>query len=618
MKYKYLLLLITLLVSNNLIFAEYFRQIGLSEGLTQPSVMAIYQDQLGRMWFGTREGINRYDGRQITPFKGWSGSPEVSSSVWLGNEVSSITADKSGNLFFLIDKDIIKFDIRSEKFSRLSQNARIPVLASFGGEIWYMKYDSLFYYPAGKEEPVFKLKTEITAAINCLTLLYDRICIGTRDGAIFIDRASQTRTQILKGIDIYQLFESSQKELWIGTRMHGLYRMNKEGVLAQIPYDEAVPSDANTILKFIVDECTDLASLLPVNYTNMPGGDSNLQRITKGMALALKSRVTLYMASPLYSTDNTQKWQDAAQAAYDLISQVGTLGYQLDKYFNLFGDVNNQSKEVIMCRPTGASTTFEARNFPMGVTGGSTSTCPTENLVSAYEMTDGNTFNWDNPEMAASPYENRDPRLAMTVVYNGMEWPKTTPVEIVEGGKNGQPLKSATSTGYYLRKYVNNSITFDTGETTTSKQHNWILFRYAEILLNYAEAMINAYGDPDYKGNYTLSAREAVNQVRARSDVRMPAYPAGMSKEAFLKRLKNERRVEFAFEGQRFWDLRRWKMLDEMKNIYKVRVVKEEDGTVRYTKELHSIYQIMDKMYFYPISNAELFKNHNLTQNSGW
>lgn len=388
--------------------------------------------------------------------------------------------------------------------------------------------------------------------------------------------------------------------------------------LSQEEANEAVPSDANIILKFIVDECTDLASLLPVNYANMPGGDSNLQRITKGMALALKSRVTLYMASPLYSKDDTQKWKDAAQAAYDLISQVGTLGYQLDKYSNLFGDVNNQSKEVIMCRPTGASTTFEARNFPMGVTGGSTSTCPTENLVSAYEMTDGNTFNWDNPEMAASPYENRDPRLAMTVVYNGMEWPKTTPVEIVEGGKNGQPLKSATSTGYYLRKYVNNSITFDTGETTTSKQHNWILFRYAEILLNYAEAMINAYGDPDYKGNYTLSAREAVNQVRARSDVRMPAYPAGMSKEAFLKRLKNERRVEFAFEGQRFWDLRRWKMLDEMKNIYKVRVVKEEDGTVRYTKELHSIYQIRDKMYFYPISNAELFKNHNLTQNSGW
>lgn len=388
--------------------------------------------------------------------------------------------------------------------------------------------------------------------------------------------------------------------------------------LSQEEANEAAPSDANTILKFIVNECTDLASSLPANYTNMPGGDSNLQRITKGMALALKSRATLYMASPLYSADDAQKWKDAAQAAYDLISQIGTLGYQLDKYSNLFGDVNNQSKEVIMCRPIGASTDFETKNFPMGVTGGFTSTCPTENLVSAYEMTDGSTFDWNNPVMAASPYENRDPRLAMTVVYNGMQWPKTTPVEIFEGGKNGQPVKSATSTGYYLRKYVNNSITFETGETTTSKQHNWILFRYAEILLNYAEAMVNAYGDPDYKGNYTLSAREAVNQVRARSDVRMPEYPTGMSKEAFLKRLKNERRVEFAFEGQRFWDLRRWKALDAMKNIYKVRVIKLEDGTIQYTKVLHSSYDLADKMYFYPISNAELFKNHNLIQNPGW
>ena len=100
-----------------------------------------------------------------------------------------------------------------------------------------------------------------------------------------------------------------------------------------------------------------------------------------------------------------------------------------------------------------------------------------------------------------------------------------------EGGKNGQPIKNATTTGYYLRKYVNNSVTFEPGETTTSQQHNWILFRYAEILLNYAEAMVNAYGDPDYTGSYSLSARDAVNQVRNRGDVKMPAYPTDMKKD---------------------------------------------------------------------------------------
>lgn len=390
--------------------------------------------------------------------------------------------------------------------------------------------------------------------------------------------------------------------------------------LTQEEANEATPSDAATILNFIISECTDLAKndKLPINYNSMPGGDGNMQRATKGMALALKSRAALYLASPLYSADDTQKWKDAAQAAYDLISEASTLGYGLEKkYSDLFGATNNQSKEVIMCRPIGKSTAFEASNFPMGVTKGSTSTCPTENLVSAYEMKDGSTFDWNNQEMAKDPYANRDPRLAMTVAYNGMAWPHSAAVEIFEGGKNGLPIKNATTTGYYLKKYVNNSVTFEPGQTTTDQAHNWILFRYAEILLNYAEAMVNAYGDPDAVGPYSLSARDAVNQVRNRGDVKMPAFD-DKTKEDFLKRLKNERRVEFAFEGQRFWDLRRWKDLNEMKNIYKVRVVKTGEGTFEYTKDLLTTYTILDKMYFYPIANTELYKNHNLNQNTGW
>lgn len=77
-------------------YAEYFRRIGLAEGMSSPSVMAIYQDQLGRMWFGTREGINLYDGGQITVFKGWMrASEQDTASVWLGNEVSAITGDRN-------------------------------------------------------------------------------------------------------------------------------------------------------------------------------------------------------------------------------------------------------------------------------------------------------------------------------------------------------------------------------------------------------------------------------------------------------------------------------------------------------------------------------------------
>lgn len=357
---------------------------------------------------------------------------------------------------------------------------------------------------------------------------------------------------------------------------------------------------------------------LPANYNNMPGGNGNLQRATKGAALALKARAALYLASPLYSTEETQKWINAADAAYELISNIGELGYTLGSYASLYTATNNRNKEVIMCRPTGQTTSFESANFPMGVAGGKTSTCPTENLVSAYEMKDGSVFDWSNAAQAAAPYANRDPRLGMTIVYNGMQWPKTTPVEIFEGGNNGLPITNATPTGHYLKKYVNSNVTFESGQTTTSQHHNWILFRYAEVLLNYAEAMVNAYSAPDYKGTYSISAREAVNLVRKRSDVNMPDFPMGMSKTDFLKRLKNERRVELAFEGHRFWDLRRWKELDEMKNIYSVKVVKQGDGTIKYTKELLTTYSIFNKLYFYPISNTELYRNTNLKQNPDW
>ena len=90
------------------LYAEYFKHIGLSEGLAQPSVMAIYQDRLGRMWFGTREGISQYDGNRIRVFKGWIASVGEEPSVWLGNEVSFIVGDSLDNLYFLIDKNLIK------------------------------------------------------------------------------------------------------------------------------------------------------------------------------------------------------------------------------------------------------------------------------------------------------------------------------------------------------------------------------------------------------------------------------------------------------------------------------------------------------------------------------
>ena len=384
--------------------------------------------------------------------------------------------------------------------------------------------------------------------------------------------------------------------------------------LSQTETNQIEPSSAQEVLKFIINECTEIAPKLPIKSTSIAQAENG--RATRAMAMALKSRAALYAASPLYSTNgDNAKWTEAAKASHDIVASAGELGLGLDTYANLFKSKNYNSKEVILCRPTGTSKTFEQANYPMGVTGGNTTTCPTENLASAFEMKDGRAFDWNDPTMKANQYKDRDPRFYLTIVHNGMLWPAKKAVDISEGGANGLPLTNATTTGYYLRKYVDNSISFEAGSTTAATHHNWILFRYAEVLLNYAEAMIHVNGNCDYKdATYTMSAREALNAVRKRAGI---PEVAACSQDEFLMRVKHERRVEMAFEGQRFWDLRRWKNLDETKNIYAVRIT-HHDGVLSYEKTLLSERSVSNKLYFYPIANVELFKNKKLVQNSGW
>ena len=384
-------------------------------------------------------------------------------------------------------------------------------------------------------------------------------------------------------------------------------------------------SEANTlestpcikIMDFIMTECTEIAPKLPINYLNT--AEKERGRITRAAALALKARVALYKASPLYTGGNdVNLWKAAAKASYDIIANKDELGCRLRFFNDLFVEGNNKNPENILCRSVGETGDFEKKNYPMGVEGGKTSTCPSENLVGCFEMKDGSEFDWNNPAMKANPYKDRDPRLALTIAYNGMSWPKS-PVEIYEGGKNGLPIKNATLTGYYLAKYLNKNISFASGSKNVKKHHNWVIFRYAEVLLNYAEAMINAYGDPEFtSAEFPLSARAAVNQVRQRDKIKMPPLPAGLSKDEFIKRLKKERRVELAFEGHRFWDLRRWKELHQATKIYGVSI-KKEGSTMLYTKKLVEERVFDEKMYWYPISDKELVKNKaGLKQNPGW
>lgn len=376
--------------------------------------------------------------------------------------------------------------------------------------------------------------------------------------------------------------------------------------------NQVKPADFDEVIEFIVSECDTVMKHLPATYAGLSGGETG--RITQGAAMALKSRVLLYAASPLHNEGNeTAKWKEAAKAAKTLIDASEAGGwYQLVEE----NSVNNlESKELILERRQGDDNAFERLNFPIGYEGGKSGMNPTQNLVDAFEMRDGSVFDWNNPEHVRNMYnpDRRDPRLFSTVIVNGSNWKGET-VEAYVGGKNGAPLDGASKTSYYLKKYVVEAVSLNPNNTTT-KRHVWVLFRYAEVLLNYAEAMYEAFGDADYTdATYTLSARAALNRVRSRAG--MPEVTVNGTQ--FRERLRNERRVEFAFEDQRFWDIRRWKIGPQTTEIYGVRIEKNGEDAYIYTRQLVERRKWEDKMYLYPISNEELFKNTNLKQNPQW
>lgn len=343
--------------------------------------------------------------------------------------------------------------------------------------------------------------------------------------------------------------------------------------------------------------------------------DRFLGRITQGAAMALKARVLLYAASPLNNpAGDGAKWLAAAEAAHEVIAlNRYTLA---DNYRDLFRAVDNG--EFILERRYEASNDLERSSYPVGFEGARGGTNPSQNLVDAYETRNGLPIDEDADYDPQQPYENRDPRLQMSIIVNNSSYKGRT-IELWAGGLDGPGKPRASETGYYLKKFVDEGLDLLQNRTSI---HNWIYFRYAEILLNYAEAMNEAYGPDAVPAGFTLSAREALNTVRQRVGVEMPLV-TDADQVAFRNRVRNERRVELAFEEHRFWDVRRWQIAEQAlgQPIHRVAVTRAGDGTFTYTYPGQAVQSRVfeNKMYRYPIPRAEVEKSNGvLTQNEGW
>jgi hypothetical protein len=407
----------------------------------------------------------------------------------------------------------------------------------------------------------------------------------------------------------------------------------------------------------IVANADSAAALLPLSFSGADVG-----RATKGAALALKARVLLFAASDLYNVnpsanaftgyttpqDRTALWRAAKNAAqavmdlgiYSLFRPTPASPQEAaQNYANLF--LQQTSTEAIMSRFF-LTTRDDGYNpglhdGPNGyhTWGGNT---PIQNLIDDYRMADGSKFDWNNPAHAAAPYANRDPRFYASILYDGALWrqrpddvkkldaigviqtfrqlrlPDSTVVPGLDTRDSPVENWNGAYSGYYLRKFIDPSL----NAQFIRQQVPWIYFRYAEILLNYAEASIelNELGD----------AVTVLNQIRLRAG--MPLFSAGLGQAALRDEYRNERRIEMAFEEQRFFDVRRWMIAPAVLskvaggiNIFLQGASRTDPSTwknYRYVTDTIQARAWDNKMYFMPIRLDELNRNSLLKQNPGY
>lgn len=441
------------------------------------------------------------------------------------------------------------------------------------------------------------------------------------------------------------------------------YGLSDEFEIARNTYEETI--------NFIISDLDMAASLLP---DEMTGDDAG--RVTKGAALHMKARTLLYAASDLHTDmstyapgysnpellgytggSQTARWQAAKDAAKDVmdlgiyglvaedpapgddiaqtfIDYFISYGYEnediLLQYFTPKTDENwDGYNPALYCGPNGY------HNWG--------NNCPLAELVDEYEMTDGSSFDWNNPAHKANPYINREARFYATILYEGSDWrvrpsdvqgidpwnkiqvghiynmsgevivpgvdTRSGPIEDWNGGKSG----------YYVKKFVDPSVDPQYFKQDVPFRH----FRYAETLLNYAEACIELGEDAE--------ALTYINMIRKRAG----QPDISVTGDALRQACRHERRIEMAYEDQRFWDVRRWVIGPEayhQTHAVDVRYetsaaatnYRQADGSVWVTpvfaeKELGGDARAwLDKIYFFPIMRNEMNKNSLLIQNPGY
>ena len=365
------------------------------------------------------------------------------------------------------------------------------------------------------------------------------------------------------------------------------------------------------IYEFIYKEITESVSYLPA--TTAEKG-----RVTKGAAWGILARTMLFAAGNVTGADNRPAlYLERAKAAADAViaSSVYSL---LPNYNDLFNYANENNREVVFDKQflKDLYSNSVMNNFgavSLGNNGSMMS--PMIELVDEYETVNGIKITEDPSYDPTNPYENRDPRLLYTLYVPGSVLPNGVTYDSRPGWSSSADVIGASyqvsKTGLLPKKYINVE---DIGQSNRSNCGiNLILIRYAEILLIAAETRIELNVEPDVALAY-------INQVRQRADVNMPVLSGITAQSALREAVRHEIMVEFGLEGNRFFDVRRWKIAESVCNMNQIRgmryVNKESGELVTITTDYRKKFTSRD--YLWPVPYNERQLNPNLTQNAGW
>lgn len=443
--------------------------------------------------------------------------------------------------------------------------------------------------------------------------------------------------------DLHFLRALSYLELW---RYYGGVPIIKKPLNRQEDEIYYGRSSEEDVIGFIVSDFDLAATKLPITLK-----DDEYGRATKGAALGMKAVALLHAGG----TIKAAYYQDAADAAevfitgelkdvYKLFGEnANTDDEKKQAFINLFLEEYEGNEEVI----------FDVQyNYPYRLPGGFQTIAapgapgkdnaygwgrshPTQNLVDAFEMKDGSLFDWNNSSHVDNPFVNRDNRFYGTVLYDGMVWKEQilslssnrfdnkggSWIEETNNLPNGLFSTKAerTRTGYFLRKHMNEPVIcgHDNRANGIGDGANLIVLRLAEILLTYAEAK-NELSGPE------TSVYSAINLIRRRAG--QPDLPMGLSQSEMRERIRNERRVELAFENKRYFDIMRWRKGDVYLNqpIYgmNVKYVLENNTPKATYQRFIYINKVFDvhRCYLFPIPQVVIDRNPKLVghQNPGW